>query len=177
MEFSDEATFHTSEHVNRHNTIFWGTENPRVTRVHERDCPEMNVWCVVIAAGVIGPYFFFDTPKVTSDFYLQMVQQYAIDELPLQIRLAGYFRQDGAQPHFALTVRAYYDHTFPGRWIGRSGPLPWSPHSPDLTSCDFWLRGMVKERVYSKKIVISMTSRIEYGLWYHLFPAKCVSGI
>ena len=91
MEFSDEATFHTSEHVNRHNTIFWGTENPRVTRVHERDCPKMNVWCAVIAAGVIGPYFFFDTPKVTSDFYLQMVQQYAIDELPLQIRLAGYF--------------------------------------------------------------------------------------
>jgi len=23
----------------------------------------------------------------------------------------------------------------------------------------------------------SMTSRTEYGLWYHRFPAKCVSGI
>ena len=81
-----------------------------------------------------------------------MVQQYAIDELPLQIRLAGDFQQDGATPHFALTVRAYLDHTFPGRWISHCGPLPWPPHSPDLTPCDFWLWGMVKERVYSRKV-------------------------
>ena len=52
----------------------------------------------------------------------------------------------------ALTVRAYLDHTFPGRWIGRSGPLPWPPHSPDLTPFVFWLWGMVKERAYSRKI-------------------------
>ena len=142
MAFSDEAIFHTSGHVKRHNTIFWGTENPRVIREHECDSPKVNVWCTVTAAGVIRPYCF-DIPTVTSDVYLQMVQQYAIDELPLQIGLAGY----------ALTVRAYLDHTFPGRWIGRSGPLPWPPHSPDLTPCDFWLWGMVKERVYSRKIL------------------------
>jgi hypothetical protein len=44
------------------------------------------------------------------------------------------------------------DHTLPGLWIGRSGPLPWLPRSPDLTPCDFWLWGMVKERVYNTKI-------------------------
>ena len=102
-----------------------------------------------------------------------MVQQYAIDELPLQIRLVRYFQQDGAPPHFDLTVRAYLDHTFPGRWIGRSGPLPWPPHSPDLTPGDFWLWGMLKERMYSRKFVMSIT-RLEYGLWYNLFPTKCV---
>ena len=97
---------------------------------------------------------FFETLTVTSDVYLQMVQQYVIDELPLQIRLAGYFQQYGAPPHFALTVRTYFDHTFPGRWIlvDRSGPMPWPPHSPDLTSCGFWLWGMVNERVYRRKI-------------------------
>ena len=51
-----------------------------------------------------------------------------------------------------LTLMDYLDHTFPGRWIGRSGPLPWPPHSPDLTPRDFWLWGMVKQRVYSRKI-------------------------
>ena len=111
----------------------------------------MNVWCAGTAAGVIGPYFF-DTPTATSDVYLQMVQQYAIDELPLLSRLARYFQQDGAPPHFALTVRAYLDHTFPSRWIGRSGPLPWSPHSPDLRPCGFWLWGVVKELVHSRNI-------------------------
>jgi hypothetical protein len=39
-----------------------------------------------------------------------MVQQYAVDELPLQIQLAGYFEQDGTPLHFSLSVRAYLDH-------------------------------------------------------------------
>ena len=52
-----------------------------------------------------------------------------------------------------LTLMAYLDHTFLGRRIGRSGPLPWPPYSPDLTSCDFWLWGMVKEHVYGRKIL------------------------
>ena len=58
---------------------------------------------------------------------------------------------DRLTPHFALTVRVYLDHTFPGRWIRRIGPLSWPPHSHDLTPCDFWLWGMVKERVYNRK--------------------------
>jgi len=39
------------------------------------------------------------------------------------------------------------------RWIGRRGPKDlalhsWSPRSPDMTPCDFFLWGYVKERVY-----------------------------
>ena len=39
------------------------------------------------------------------------------------------------------------------RWIGRTGPKDlalhsWPPRSPDMTPCDFFLRGYVKERVY-----------------------------
>ena len=59
---------------------------------------------------------------------------------------------DRRTPHFALTVRVYLDHTFLWRWIVRCGPLPWPPHSHDLTPCDFWLWGTVKERVYNRKI-------------------------
>jgi len=44
MAFSDEATFFTSGHVNRYNTILWDTENPRVIQEHERDSPKVNVW-------------------------------------------------------------------------------------------------------------------------------------
>jgi len=25
--------------------------------------------------------------------------------------------------------------------------------------------------------MLTLTSRTEYGVWYHLFPAKCVSGL
>jgi hypothetical protein len=50
------------------------------------------------------------SPAAMSDIYLQMVQQYVM--FPLQIQLAGYFQQDGALLHFDLTVRAYRNHTF-----------------------------------------------------------------
>ena len=38
-------------------------------------------------------------------------------------------------------------------WIGRTGPKDlalhsWSARSPDMTQCDFFLWGYVKERVY-----------------------------
>ena len=46
------------------------------------------------------------------------------------------------------------DRTFPGRRIGRAGPLHWPPQSPDLTPCDIRLWGMVKERVYGRRVTI-----------------------
>ena len=39
--FSDEAIFHLSERVNRHNTRIWGTENPKVIEEKERDSPKL----------------------------------------------------------------------------------------------------------------------------------------
>ena len=42
--FSDEATFHLSGKVNRHNVRIWGLENPRATLEHERDFPKVNVF-------------------------------------------------------------------------------------------------------------------------------------
>jgi hypothetical protein len=36
-----------------------------------------------------------------------------------------------------LLVRQFLDATFPKRWIGRDGPTPWPPRSPDITPLDF----------------------------------------
>ena len=43
--FSDEATFHLSEKVNRHNVRIWGSENPNATPEVERDSQKLNVFC------------------------------------------------------------------------------------------------------------------------------------
>ena len=62
------------------------------------------------------------------------------------------FQQDGAPPHFHFDVRAHLIVNLPGRWIGRdshneSSLLTWPPRSPDLTPCDFFLWGYIKDHM------------------------------
>ena len=40
--------------------------------------------------------------------------------------------------HDELKVRAFFNATFPGRWIGRDGPTPWPPRSPDINPLEFF---------------------------------------
>ncbi|KAJ4427399.1 hypothetical protein ANN_25020 [Periplaneta americana] len=40
---------------------------------------------------------------------------------------------------------------FPGWWMGRTGPIRWSPRPPDLTPLDFFFWGFNKVRVYATK--------------------------
>ena len=43
--FSDEATFHVSGKLNKHNVRIWGSEHTHEIRELERDSPKVNVWC------------------------------------------------------------------------------------------------------------------------------------
>ena len=58
------------------------------------------------------------------------------------------FMQEGAPPHYATVVRNWLDRHFNDRWLGRSGPEELPARSPNLTPCDFFLWGHVKEEVY-----------------------------
>ena len=62
------------------------------------------------------------------------------------------FQQDGAPPHWGLHVRGFLNQIFPHRWIGRDGPIPWPPRSPDITPLHFFLWVHVKDIVYRTKI-------------------------
>jgi len=52
--------------------------------------------------------------------------------------------------------------TFPNRWTGRDGPTLWPPRSPDITSLDFFLRGYVKNKVFSTPVpyITNLKARI-----------------
>ena len=63
-----------------------------------------------------------------------------------------WFMQDGAPPHFALAVREYLNANYEGRWIGRDGPVPWPPRSPDLNMLDFFLWRYLKSLVYAEPV-------------------------
>ena len=63
------------------------------------------------------------------------------------------FQQDGAPPHWRRGVRRFLNKSLPQRWIGRVGKENlalqfWPPRSTDLTPCDFFLWGFVKEAAY-----------------------------
>jgi hypothetical protein len=54
---------------------------------------------------------------------------------------------------FHREIREILNRVLPQCWIGRHGPndnplLWWPPRSPDLTPCDFFLWGYVKDTVY-----------------------------
>lgn len=61
------------------------------------------------------------------------------------------FMQDGAPPQH--TAAKWLNEHFPACWMGRSSvnlaaPISWPPYSPDLTPCDFFLWGVIREKVY-----------------------------
>jgi hypothetical protein len=77
-----------------------------------------------------------------------MLQNYAITQIP-----QGYFfQQDGAPPYCANTVKAFLHQQFPGKHIGRRGPITWPPRSSGLTPLDFFLWGYIKDLMYQMKV-------------------------
>ena len=60
--------------------------------------------------------------------------------------------QDGAPPHFSCFVTDVLNERFPDGWIGRGGPIPWPPRSPDLSPLYFFLWGYINNIVYAEKI-------------------------
>jgi len=100
--------------------------------------------------GIIGPFFF--TSTVTGENYVEMLQDYFQSSVPDWLDLNDFWYQhDGSPAHYSRIAREYLEEIFPGRWIGRRGPVEWPPRSPDLSPPDFFAWGVVKNEVYSKK--------------------------
>ena len=77
----DEAVFHLSGRVNRHNTRIWETENPKIIEEKESDSSKLVVKCAISAKGIIGPYFFREdarkTTTVTEENYLECSKSFS----------------------------------------------------------------------------------------------------
>lgn len=157
--FSDESTFMLNGEVNRQNCRYWADQNPQWMREGHTQRPEkVNVWAGIVGDRVIGP-IFFDT-NLTGARYLEFLEEDLVPNLavlfpdPVEADVPNrniWFQQDGAPPHFARPVREYLDEVFPGRWIGRRGPIEWPARSPDLTPLDFFLWGYLKSKVFKTK--------------------------
>ena len=115
-----------------------------------KDYTKVNVFCAISSQKVCGPFFFAEG-TITGMTYLDMLQPWLMPQL--QNIQTFIFQQDGSPIHFHCEVRQYLNTVLPGRWMGRvSGndqPLMlWPPRSPDITPCEFFLWGCVKDRVF-----------------------------
>ena len=137
--FSDEATFHVSGKINRHNVRILGSQNPHTTQEHVHDSPKLNVWYSF--SQNIGP-FFFTEETVCGTLYLDMLEQFFFPQIE-QLQSDIPFQQDGVPPHWFNEVHTTLGNIFLGYWIGRGGPIAWHMRSPDLTPLDFFLWGYV----------------------------------
>lgn len=69
-------------------------------------------------------------------------------------QIGGVFRnlwwvQDGAPAHRLIAVRDRLRELFGHRVIALYEDVEWPPRSPDLTPCDFFLWGYLKNKVYT----------------------------
>lgn len=154
--WSDEAHFYLNGQVNTHNCRIWAKENPNVVQEVPLHAAKVTVWCGFTATFMIGPYFFEEltstgpiTCSVNGRRYLNMLSNFLIPELQQRGCLQNIvFMQDGAPPHITRAVRTFLtSHFTEDRIISRYFQTLWPPRSPDLTPCDFWLWGFLKDSV------------------------------
>ena len=142
--FSDECAIYLSNRSR--NVYFWCKTNPHYYEEIEQHPPHVMMWAAISANHLIGPYFF--NTSVDRVAYLTMLQKYFVPQLrSRQLEESAILQQDGAPAHFALCVREFLDTKFRGRWIGRGSDMPWPARSPDLSTCDNSLWGIVKQKI------------------------------
>lgn len=148
-----------------HNLHSWSLQNPHTFREDKSQYQfKMNYWTGILNGKIIGP---FQLPgNLNGQGYLDFLQNSLptlLGEIPEELRQSYWLQNDGCPAHYAVSVRAYLNDRFPGRWIGRLGPILWPPRSPDLNPLDFFYWGCIKEKVYSRPIrsLEELQARIE----------------
>lgn len=157
--YTDEAHCHINGYINSQNAIHWGSEKPDEVAEKQSHPQKVTIWCAVSSAGVLGPYFYEEngrTVNVNGVRYLDVLQNRFYPDLSElafnnpQLSPDWYFMQDGARPHIVQPVRTFLTTKFGTRTIGQYLNTHWPARSPDLTPCDFFLWGWVKDQLYKQ---------------------------
>lgn len=150
---TDEASVYLHGHVQVRNAVVWGIERPPSHFAeHNHQSKKVTVFAAVSSAHLFGPYFLPDGVNVNAESYRGLVLQLAED---MRAKFGDqqfgqvWFQQDGATAHTALQTRAFLQQQFGERLVSPHCTVDWPSCSPDLSMCDFFLWGAVKNLVYS----------------------------
>jgi hypothetical protein len=156
--WSEEAIFELRGQINWHNAVWWSVENLHTQLEVPNSRQSVMVWCGISSAGLVGPHFFDQT--INTESYLRVLEELV---WPYVRHRCLTFQKDGAAAHYAKDVHAWLDKKFGKWWIGRCGPLEWPARSPDLTPCDFFFWGYLKDHVYKTQpaTILQLRDRIQ----------------
>lgn len=148
--WTDEAGFTREGTFNTHNTHVWCDENPHaIKETNFQEKFSINVWAGILNNTLIGPYIMPE--RLNGERYLAFLRDTLddlLDGVTLNVIRNLWYQHDGAPPHSARIVTDWLNEHYENKWIGRFGPVPWPPRSPDLNPCDFYLWGHMKSLVY-----------------------------
>ena len=143
--------------VNSHNVRQYASRGVPPNFNYERrdERSKITVWMGICGNGaLLGPFFF--ARNVNGNAYLEVLNDNIIPQL---IELLdnqfqeGHFQrlwcaQDGAPAHQLIAVRNRLLEIFKNPVIALHFPVEWPPRSPDLTPCDYFFWGYLKDKVY-----------------------------
>ena len=160
--WSDECHVLLSGHVNKQNLCFLGWQKPDEYAQIPLHSEKVTVWCAQSAHGIIGPCFLEDingrSVTVTSQVYRDQVIDRFLADLQTICEVKGLdyerqvFQQDGATSHTGRGNLGYLMEHLPNELISRFADTTYPPRSPDLTPCDSFLWGHLKENSFRNPI-------------------------
>jgi len=147
----DEASFAMNGTVSTQNVRCYAPQgqSPDFFYDKKNSREKLSVWIGLCGNGaIIGPYFFLQ--NVNGRKYLDMLNNFAIPNIVqcYQNLQNVWWFQDGAPAHRTRVVIAQLTQSFQHRVVALNQPIEWPPRSPDLTPCDFFLWGWLKNKVY-----------------------------
>ena len=163
--YTDESHVHLTGHINSHNAVHWGSTRPNTVNQNPLHSPYVTILGGITPYGLLGPYFFEDAAgnreRINATNYTDKLQNNLIPDLtlltlthpsislpPSTTQLPWWFMQDGARPHISNLATNLITTEFGTQTIGERLAVHWPARSPDLTPCDFWLWGSMKDAIH-----------------------------
>ena len=117
------------------------------------NCLSITVFDAFSMSAMLQPFFFVEDGRpvtVNGERYRSMILTHLVPQLKHRRKFRrAIFMQDAAPSHTANETKALLRPQFSEkRLIGKGFEIAWSPYSPDLTPCDFWLWNEIKTCVY-----------------------------
>jgi len=150
-----------SGYVNSQNNRYWSAN--KLNTIHEVPLHDSKiyVWCAISRRRIIGPIFFQET--VNSQPYTKLILEEFIICVMMTWQYVIFNKTEQLLTHIKRN-NVLFVLMLDDRLISKR---VWPPRSPDLSPCNFYLWGFLKDKVYTthplttKDLKINITSAVQ----------------